>query len=241
MNIDFAQNTFKVKDITVKVFVPGNPKAKLMYYLSCISKVLNTNTLNRYINYSQYYKIPDSEIPDIVDLAKIFNPGTMLKYGIFIMKDFIDHGNRFLEITDETMGIHANQEFVIGGIVVRVLKVMLCNETWLKDYYFDPIIDISKPKRNYLDQIVNTQTSFYQEKSPSEFRSSPVTMICPFCQVRISTKTESSFNFLACVSCYFFGLFFLIFQAATGKNVCCFDIDHKCPECGKTLGSYKSC
>ena len=44
MNIDFAQNTFKVKDITVKVFVPGNPKAKLIYYLSCISEVLNTNT-----------------------------------------------------------------------------------------------------------------------------------------------------------------------------------------------------
>ena len=241
MNIDLAEKKVTVKDITTEVIVPGNPKAKLMYYLECISVVLNTDKLNRYTNYSQYYIIPDSEISTIVELAKIFNPEEMLKLGIFILKDYIDLGNKFLEITDETMGIHANQEFVIGGIVVRVLKIMLCNETWLKNYYFDPIIDISKPKRNYLDQIVNTQTSFYQEKSPSKFRSSPVTMICPFCQVRISTKTESSFNFLACVSCYFFGLFFLIFQAATGKNVCCFDIDHKCPECGKTLGSYKSC
>ncbi len=145
MSIDFAQNTFKVKDITVKVFVPGNPKAKLMYYLNCISGVLNTNKLNRYTNYSQYYYIPDSEIPDIVALATIFNPEIMIKSGIFMIDEYIDLGNRFLEITGETIGIHANQEMIIGGIVVRVLKIMLCTKTWLKNYYFEPIVDILNP------------------------------------------------------------------------------------------------
>ena len=241
MNIDFAQNTFKVKDITVKVFVPENPKAKLMYYLNCISQVLNTNTLNRYINYSQYYNIPDSEISDIVKLAKIFNPEDMLKLGIFIMEDYIDLGNRFFEITDETMGIHANQEFVIGGIVVRVLKIMLCTKTWIKTYYNDPIEDISNPPRNYGDQIVITETPFYPARETSEFGRFPITMKCPHCKVRITTETKSSFNFLACCSFFFCGLLFFIFQAIEGKNICCCDIIHKCPRCGKTLGSYKSC
>jgi len=227
MNIDFAQNTFKVKDITVKVFVPGNPKAKLMYYLSCISKVLNTNTLNRYTNYSQYYIIPDSEISDIVELAKIFNPGIMLKLGIFIMKDFPDHANRFLEITDETMGIHANQEFVIGGIVVRVLKIMLCTKDWIQTYYYEPIVNIFKPKIIY--------------PLPSEFGSSPVAVTCPYCLVPITTKTKSSFNFVACCCFLFFGFLFFICQAILRKNICCCDIIHKCPRCGRTLGSYKSC
>ena len=145
MSIGLASKRFTVKDITIRVFIPDNPKAKLMYYLSCISNVLNTNKLNRYTNYSQYYFIPDSEIPDIVALATIFSPEIMIKSGIFLIDEYIDLGNRFLEITGETMGIHANQEMVIGGIVVRVLKIMLCKKIWLKNYYFEPIVDILNP------------------------------------------------------------------------------------------------
>ena len=227
MNINFAQNTFKVKDITVKVFVPENPKAKLMYYLNCISQVLNTNTLNRYINYSQYYNIPDSEISDIKKKKKIFNPEDMLKLGIFIMEDYIDLGNRFFEITDETMGIHANQEFVIGGIVVRVLKIMLCTKAWIQTYYYEPIVNIFKPN--------------IYVPAPSKFGSSPVAMFCPFCQKPITTVTKSSFNFVACCCFLFFGFLFFICQAILRKNICCCDIIHICPRCGRTLGSYKSC
>ena len=145
MSIGLASKRFTVKDTTRQVFIPGNPKAKLMYYLNCISGVLNTNKWNRYTNYSQYYYIPDSEIPDIVALATIFNPEIMIKSGIFMIDEYIDLGNRFLEITGETIGIHANQEMIIGGIVVRVLKIMLCTKTWLKNYYFEPIVDILNP------------------------------------------------------------------------------------------------
>jgi len=227
MNIDLAEKKVTVKDITTEVIVPGNPKAKLMYYLECISVVLNTDKLNRYTNYSQYYIIPDSEISTIVELAKIFNPEEMLKLGIFILKDYIDLGNKFLEITDETMGIHANQEFVIGGIVVRVLKIMLCTKDWIQTYYYEPIVNIFKPNIYF--------------PAPSKFGSSPVAMFCPFCQKPITTVTKSSFNFVACCCFLFFGLLFFICQAILRKNICCCDIIHKCPRCGKTLGSYKSC
>ena len=227
MNIDLAEKKVTVKDITSETIVPGDPKAKLMYYLYCISEVLNTDALNRYTNYSQYYLIPDSEIPTIVALAKIFSPEEMLKSGIFILKDYIDLGNRFLEITDETMGIHANQEFVIGGIVVRVLKKMLCTKNWIQTYYYEPIVNIFKPKIIY--------------PLPSEFGSSPVAVTCPYCLVPITTKTKSSFNFVACCCFLFFGFLFFICQAILRKNICCCDIIHKCPRCGRTLGSYKSC
>ena len=227
MNIDLAEKEVTVKDITSETFVPGDPKAKLMYYLNCISVVLNTDTLNRYTNYSQYYLIPDSEIPTIVALAKIFSPEDMLKLGIFILEDDIDLGNKFLEITDETMGIHANQEFVIGGIVVRVLKIMLCTKAWIQTYYYEPIVNIFKPKIIY--------------PLPSEFGSSPVAVTCPYCLVPITTKTKSSFNFVACCCFLFFGFLFFICQAILRKNICCCDIIHICPRCGRTLGSYKSC
>lgn len=39
------------------------------------------------------------------------------------MKD-ISMSNRFFEITDEVYDIHANEEFVIGGKVVKISKLM---------------------------------------------------------------------------------------------------------------------
>ena len=84
MNIGLTSKRIAVRDTTREVFIPGNPKAKLMYYLNCISVVLNTNKLSRYINYSQYYLIPDSEIPEIVALALLFSPEIMIKSRIFI-------------------------------------------------------------------------------------------------------------------------------------------------------------
>ena len=227
MNIGLTSKRIAVRDTTREVFIPGNPKAKLMYYLNCISVVLNTNKLSRYINYSQYYLIPDSEIPEIVALALLFSPEIMIKSRIFINEENLDLSNRFLEITGETIGIHANQEFVIGGIVVRVLKKMLCTKNWIQTYYYEPIVNIFKPKIIY--------------PLPSEFGSSPVAVTCPYCLVPITTKTKSSFNFVACCCFLFFGFLFFICQAILRKNICCCDIIHKCPRCGRTLGSYKSC
>ena len=163
MNIGLTSKRIAVRDTTREVFIPGNPKAKLMYYLNCISVVLNTNKLSRYINYSQYYLIPDSEIPEIVALALLFSPEIMIKSGIFINEENLDLSNRFLEITGETIGIHANQEIVIGGIVVIVLKIMLFKKNWLINYYFDPLEYIMNPpkprplpdiRRNSDDDIV---------------------------------------------------------------------------------------
>ena len=145
MNLDLATNKFTVKDTTVEVFVPGNPKAQLMYYLNCISEVLMTDKLNRYTNYQKYYLIPDSEIENIMALALIFNPKIMLESKIFILTDYLKLGNQFLEITNEKMGIHANQEMVIGGIVVRVLKVMLCTQNWITNFFYTPIDKILNP------------------------------------------------------------------------------------------------
>ena len=145
MNLDLATNKLTVKDTTVEVFIPDNPKAQLMYYLNCISEVLMTDKLSRYTNYQKYYLIPDSELPDIVALALIFNPEIMMESKIFIPTDYLRLGNQFFEITNETMGIHANQEMVIGGIAVRVVKVMLCTQSWITKFYINPIDNILNP------------------------------------------------------------------------------------------------
>ena len=209
------------------------------------------------------------------------NPSIFINAGIFIVnqKYLFDKNNQFYEITDETIGAHVNSEIMIGGKVVKVLKLMACNDTWLSNNYYKPINEVVnfneetghinfkiknqeeykkylnfneidklvleiERYRKYLSQILTTQSSFKENPiivAPKEFKEDPVSMTCPFCLKAITTKTESKFNFVACFCCLIFNLLYCCVQICLGKNACCCDIKHKCPECGRVLGYYKSC
>ena len=117
-------------------------------------------------------------VDDLVELFKlvlIFNPKYFVEKGVFIIDENLlpdNLGNQFYQITDERIGIHVNNEIMIGGRTVKVLKVMACSMDWLIEYYFTPwknifekadqveryrIVDIpeppppiiNKPKKNY--------------------------------------------------------------------------------------------
>ena len=65
---------------------------------------------------------------------------------------------------------------------------------------------------------------------------------CPFCKKEITTTAIQTFNCGTCCLCYFTGLFlFCCIQLCRGKDICCYDAVHKCPECGKTVAVYNSC
>ena len=51
--------------------------------------------------------------------------------------------NEFYQITDQRIGIHVNQEIIIGGKTVRVLKIMACNSSWLNRNYINPVENIT--------------------------------------------------------------------------------------------------
>ncbi len=131
---------------------------------------------------------------------------------------------------------------------------MVYNNNWLSVYYYSPIsvvdkivYDIkSRENRNYQSQIVNTESSFHPTEkayvhAPIEFGNEPVVMTCWNCQVPITTKIEKKWNCLSCIFCYFCNVFYVIFKAIRKRNILCFDIKHRCPRCGQTLGFYKSC
>ena len=54
--------------------------------------------------------------------------------------DLLDYGdnNKFLKLTDESIGIHVDQEIFVGERYVKVLKVMVCNKKWLNRNYYEP-------------------------------------------------------------------------------------------------------
>ena len=184
----------------------------------------------------------------VYQVAKLLNPSLFINAGIFIVSQdlLLDLDNQFYEISDETLGFHVNSEIMIGGKVVKVLKVMACNDRWLQYFYFNPISEIDRlveriNNRRYGVPIVDTETTFTKSINVPKFKSQPVTMTCQFCHNVITTRTESSLNILACCCCLFLNILYCCFQICADKNVCCCDIKHVCPKCGKILGSYNSC
>ena len=248
--------TLGMKNIKVRAFgeltnVPNNAIARLMYYLDCVATVIeyNDRTLTDYQNYNE---LSGEELVAVYQLAKILDPSFFIKNGIFIVSQNLlsDVDNQFYEITDETVGFHVNKEIMIEGKTVKVLKVMVCNNNWLQKHYFTPINEIDQliieiENRKYGTQALHTQTSIIEKPviiaHTPEFRSYPVSMTCPFCLNSITTRTESKLNFVACFCCLLFTLFYCCVQICSNKNVCCCDIVHKCPNCGKILGHYNSC
>jgi len=204
-------------------------------------------------DYKNYDELSGEELVAVYKLAKLMNPSIFINAGIFIVdqKLLLDSNNQFYEITDETISAHVNSEIMIGGKVVKVLKLMACNDTWLSQYYYKPIneidrlvLEIENRNRNYRNQIITTQTSIEEKPvivASTEFRDDPVSMKCPFCLNVITTQTESKFNFVACFCCLIFNLLYCCFQICLNKNPCCWDIKHKCPKCGRILGYFKSC
>ena len=252
-----GMNEIKVEAYGNFTTVPNDIIAKLMYYLHCVSSVIeyDDNTLTDYQNYDN---LTLDQLVAVLAFAKIFDPQIFIDAHIFIVDQKLlpdSSGNQFYKIIDETIGFHVNQEIMIAGRTVKVLKVMACNKNWLLNNYYHPINTINK----MINQIksenqcsrVNTETGLSNpignapltpsKKVVQEFKSNPVYTTCFNCHRPIVTTTKLEFNFLACCCFLCTGLLYICVQALAGNNICCCDVIHICPNCGKFLGKYKSC
>lgn len=239
MSATLAMKNVKVRAFGTKVTVPNNAMASLMYYLDCVSTVIDYKDRSL-TDFQNYDELTGEELVAVYALAKIFHPSIFINAGIFIIdqKLLFDSANQFYEITDETIGFHANREIVIGGKVRKVLKLMACNDYWLSKYYFGPIKQIDDLVR----RIENEKRVKEKPVHISEdFKSSPITITCPFCKNTVTTETESKLNFVACICCLMFNILYCCVQMCGDRNPCCLDISHRCPKCGKIVGHYNSC
>ena len=254
MSATIGMNRLKVEPYGSFVTVPNNDIAKLMYYLSCVSSVIQYDD-NTFTDYQNYYKLTVEEYAAVLALASILNPQLFIEANIFIVNPnllFDSSGNQFYKITDETIGVHVNQEIMIGGRAVKVLNVMACNNNWLLEYYYTPINAIkrmiSRKDIGYGEQVVNTSSSTSTSNPVTnapiitqEFRDKPISTICSSCHRQIVTRTKMKFNCVACFCFLFTGILYICVQACLDKNICCCDVIHRCPNCGVVLGEFESC
>jgi hypothetical protein len=204
MSATLGMKNIKVRAFGTSTIVPDNAIAKLMYYLDCVCTVIDYEDCSL-TDYQNYDELSTEQLATVYHLAKLMNPSIFINAGIFIVNEklLFDKCNQFYEINDETICAHVNSEIMIGGKVVKVSKIMACNDTWLSNYYFKPINEIDRlileieRYRTYRSQIICTQTTLEEKPiivASTEFKDEPISMTCPFCLKVITTKTESKFN-----------------------------------------------
>ena len=142
-----------IKKMGVSASIPSNDYARLMYYLNCILYCIpNFDLPKKYTNYGSYYHLTGDEEKEVVLLALLLSPDLLLNKIIFAVPNgspaLSGRTNEFYEIseTHKLGAVATNLEdfVVIKGERVRVNKIMLMCENWLKDYYLNPIVRITQ-------------------------------------------------------------------------------------------------
>ena len=156
MSLNMDYQSLEVKGIGRTVTVPDNRLAKLMYYLACVFKVIKYDQNSRLTDFQNYYLLSNEEEQAVLGLVALFNPKVMVDLSLFIVSpNLVPYGkpNEFYQITDDRIQVHVNSEVVIGGRVIKVLKIMACTEYWINTYYINPVDSYTKTQtasgRNY--------------------------------------------------------------------------------------------
>ena len=217
MSATLGINHLSVERTGIKVEVPNNNLARLMYYLSCIFNVIQYNDNNDLSDYKHYYNLNQEQKKTVYALAILFDPKIFLGAKIFILDNGAltgDFGNEFFKITDERVGVHVNQEIMIGGHSVKVLKIMACKTSWLENNYYNPL-------RGLYNELSNRSVSYNSYNNTS----SRVLVTQPATYYRTTTERRSDFDCCKCLLytllCIYCGPFFWIYLCFCRDNSDC--------------------
>ena len=217
MSATLGINHLSVERTGIKVEVPNNNLARLMYYLSCIFNVIQYNDNNDLSDYKHYYNLNQEQKKTVYALAILFDPKIFLGAKIFILDNGAltgDFGNEFFKITDERVGVHVNQEIMIGGHSVKVLKIMACKTSWLENNYYNPL-------RGLYNELNNRSVSYNSYNNTS----SRVLVTQPATYYRTTTERRSDFDCCKCLLytllCIYCGPFFWIYLCFCRDNSDC--------------------
>lgn len=143
MSLDYQYQDLDIKNTGTTAYVPKNYLAKLMYYISCATSVIQYDLDDRIINYKNYDSLSADQEKLVVKLAKILEPDILIKYSVFLVGDkylTIDAAdNEFFEVTNNQFGLHISSEIMVAGVARRIKKIMVCRKRWIRENYYEPM------------------------------------------------------------------------------------------------------
>ncbi|XP_046857911.1 uncharacterized protein LOC124451345 [Xenia sp. Carnegie-2017] len=128
------------------VSVPDDPKAKLMYYLNCISTVLELDDMpSELTDFAYYYRLTEVQTDVLLELCLLLKPDLLNDKCIFERSDLPNGAyNKFLELSSIKTTMVATSNVMMGGRNVRVLKIMLYKPIWRRINFDEPMAAMAR-------------------------------------------------------------------------------------------------
>ena len=129
--------------------IPNNPRARLMYYLSCVSSVLQLDNpnVNRLKNYSRYFALDEEDETLLLYLVILLSPDELIGKVFFPSDELCGNSNNeFFEISRVSHLFAVQQNIVIGGERKRVVKIMTFKQSWMHQNYINPMRAIQQQR-----------------------------------------------------------------------------------------------
>jgi len=162
-------NQIEVERFTVKVDIPNNDIARLMYYLNCVCTVIDCtddSDIRRFISYQNWQGLSSNERNALIALCRTINPD-ILRNKVFFPIDAlcINFTNEFYKINEVQNRIVAADSIIIAGRIHRVNKIMTYKQEWLQTFYYGPIQRLTSPT-TYSRQNTIVQSNRYSQPTP---------------------------------------------------------------------------
>ncbi|XP_046857913.1 uncharacterized protein LOC124451346 [Xenia sp. Carnegie-2017] len=148
----FQREQVGIKLTGTSASVPDVPKAKLMYYLGCMSAVLELDDMPREMtDYHNYHRLGEDKTTILLKFCLLLNPELLDGKCIFEAND-LPSGNEFVELSSMKTTMVAAAGIMMGGRNVRVAKVMLYKPSWRRNNFDEPMAAM-------LQQLTSRQAS----------------------------------------------------------------------------------
>ena len=159
----WQQNNTNVREIGATVTVPENDVARCMYYLSCVTAVVDCDDdddMSEYTDYRNYRYLSANDIQIVYRLCLSLSPDKF-DDKVFFESDRLcgSSANNFFEISQVQHRLGVVGSILIAGRQRQVTKIMTYKMSWMQKNYYGPmnrLADRLNPERQLLRALQQT-------------------------------------------------------------------------------------
>lgn len=153
-NVVAIQTTATEKDTTTRVNIDEDPRAKLMFYLDCIScvfddfytlcmEILKEHSISKIdclLKYKNYRALTVKQCDEVLILCDVLRPSLFNNKCIFANAQKCGNlTNRFFKLEEVEKSLAIQNEIIVRGEKRHVKKIMYYDTLYLEKNYFKPM------------------------------------------------------------------------------------------------------
>lgn len=158
----WQQNSTSFREFGTTTSIPENDVAKCMYYLNCVTAVVDCDDvdMDEYTDYRNYRYLSANDIQTVYRLCLTLSPDKF-DDKVFFESDQLcsSSANKFFEISQVQHRLGVVGSILIAGRQREVTKIMTYKMSWMQRFYYGPmnrLADRFNPERQLLRALQQT-------------------------------------------------------------------------------------